>query len=204
MTAVGGGGELGARMPWLEGFLWVWGAVLLVFFSVLPHSEPRYIMPLAAPLFLLAGIGLSGVVTELRGGARVAAVAAVGCALVWTFAPLRHRFDEGFIDRSVSEEMEVAEYLNGSVRPGTVVYANSNYPDFAYYTDLPVEVLDDGGPELYSELSGLKKDGVLIAYKVGDDGSVVEPRLDWVDADAHFTRMREFPSLVVYGYRVGR
>src|SRR5208282_2851829 len=43
----------------LEAFLWLWAAALLVFFSALRHKEPRYVMPLAPPLFLLAGIGLS-------------------------------------------------------------------------------------------------------------------------------------------------
>jgi 4-amino-4-deoxy-L-arabinose transferase-like glycosyltransferase len=189
---------------WMQGFLWVWGAVVLVFFSVLPHAEPRYIMPLAAPLFLLAGTGLSVVVTGLRGGARVAGMVALGCALAWTLLPLRHRFDTGFVDREESEEMQVSEFLNGSVPPGTVLYANTSYPDYAYYTDLPIETLAESGPELYRELSGLKQDGVLIAYKPGEDGWSPEPRLEWVDADPHFMRMREFPSLVVYRYRVGR
>ena len=41
-----------------DAFLWLWATTLLVFFSALPHQEPRYIMPVAPPLFLLAGIGL--------------------------------------------------------------------------------------------------------------------------------------------------
>jgi hypothetical protein len=188
----------GAR--WLEGFLWLWGAVVLVFFSALRHSEPRYIMPLAAPLFLLAGIGLSVLLKGRRRGARIAGAAVLGCALLYTFLPLRHRFDSGFIDRTASEEMEVSDYLNRNVPPGTVLYANSNYPDFAYYTNLPIDVLDEGGPELYRDLNTLDADGVLVAYKQGDDGSAVEPRLDWVDANPRFRRLREFPSLVLYRY----
>jgi 4-amino-4-deoxy-L-arabinose transferase-like glycosyltransferase len=188
----------GAR--WLEGYLWLWGVAVLVFFSTLRHSEARYIMSLAPPLFLLAGIGLSVLVKGRQRSARIAGTVVLGCALLYTFLPLRHRMDTGLLDHSVSEEMQVSEFLNRNVPSGTVLYTNCNYPDFAYYTNLPVEALDESGPELYGELSGLKDGGVLIAYKP-ENGWDAEPSLAWVDSNPHFRRMQEFPTLVVYQYR---
>src|SRR5260370_916626 len=43
------------RLRAFDAFLWGWAAVLLLFFSALRHKEARYVMPLAPPLFLLAG-----------------------------------------------------------------------------------------------------------------------------------------------------
>ena len=42
------------RSRGLEAFLWLWVATLLLFFSAMHHKEPRYVMPMAPPLFLLA------------------------------------------------------------------------------------------------------------------------------------------------------
>jgi hypothetical protein len=75
-----------------------------------------------------------------------------------------------------------------------------DYPVFAYYTNLKVDPVLGTGDELYETLDNLPADGVFIAYKESDtaDG----PRLSWLDANPHFKRMREFPSIVVYSYRV--
>jgi hypothetical protein len=108
--------------------------------------------------------------------------------------------ETGLVDHSVSEEMQVSEFLSRTVPAGTVLYANCNYPDFAYYTNLPVVALDESGPDLYVELNALKDGGVLIAYKPEEDCSVVEPSLQWLDSNPHFRRIQEFPSLVVYAY----
>jgi 4-amino-4-deoxy-L-arabinose transferase-like glycosyltransferase len=189
----------GAR--WLEAYLWLWGLAVLVFFSALRHSEHRYIMPLAPPLFLLAAIGLSVLAQGRRKGARVAGTVVLAGALLYTFLPLRQRVDTGFLDHSVSEEMQVAEFLNRNVPAGTVLYTNCNYPDFAYYTNFPVEALDESGPDLYTDLGQMKDGGILIAYRQEEDFPDAAPSLDWVDANPHFQRLHEFPSLVLFQYR---
>jgi MFS family permease len=197
------GGTLGKvrGAQWLEGYLWLWGVAVLIFFSALSHCEERYIMPLAPPLFLLAGIGLSVLAQGRRRGARVAGTAVLVCALAYTLLPLRQRIDTGLLDHSVSEEMEVAEFLNRNARAGTVLYTNCNYPDFAYYTNYPVWALDEGGAELYKELGEMKDGGILIAYRQEEDFPDAAPSLDWVDSNPHFQRLQEFPSLVLFEYR---
>jgi len=41
-------------------------------------------------------------------------------------------------------------------------------------------------------------DGILIAYKDLNE----DPRVEWLDSNPHFRRFKEFPSLLVYEYRV--
>jgi hypothetical protein len=123
----------------------------------------------------------------------------VVAGLLVTFLPLRERFESPFIDDEPSEEMQVSEFLNNSVPPGTTLYSNFNYPLFAYYTNLPVHRLPETGPTLYRDLNHLPSDGIFIAYKPGED--IAEPRLEWIDANTHFHRLREFPSMVIYEYR---
>jgi hypothetical protein len=180
--------------------LWLWVAALLLFFSGLRHKEPRYVMPLAPPLFLLAGIGLSGAPRGRKMAGRVAGTAVLAGALAYTFLPLRQRLADPFVDDEVSEDMEVSEFLSNNVAAATVLYSNFNYPVFAWYTNLPVRRLPESGLALYDSLNHLPGDGILIAYRPSDE--IAEPHLEWLDSNPHFRRFREFPSLVLYEYRV--
>ena len=185
----------------LEAFLWLWAAGLLFFFSALRHKEPRYVMPLAPPLFLLAASGLDVLLKGRRKLAQVCGTVALVGALTWTFLPVRERFESPFVDDEVSEEMEVADFLNHTVSGTTVLYSNFNYPVFAYYTNLPIYRLRESGSALYDALKQLPGDGILIAYKPNSD--IRDPRLEWLDSNPHCRRFREFPSLVLYEYRAG-
>jgi 4-amino-4-deoxy-L-arabinose transferase-like glycosyltransferase len=190
------------RRRW-EGFLWLWALAVMLFFSSLSHKELRYAIPVAPPLFLLAGVGLATLVESRRAALRTAGGIVLASAMVYTFWPVHHRFDTGFIDPSVSEEMTVSDFLKHNLPPTTILYANQNYPDFAYYTGMTVEALPESGDPLYDSLKQLPDDRILIAYKVSDDGDnsvPVEPPLDWLDSNSHFRRFREFPSLVLYKY----
>jgi hypothetical protein len=193
-------GALGQRLWSKEGYLWLWGLVLMVFFSKLKHKEPRYVIPAAPPLFLLAGIGLSVLLKGRRKFVRIGGTAVLAAVLCYSFWPVRERFADGFIDHEVSDEMVVSEYLNRNAAPSTVLYANSSYPDFAYYTKLNVQVLPEGGPPLYEALGQLPRDGIMVAYKKYDNDATPEPSLSWLDANPHFHRLQEFPRIVLYEY----
>ena len=183
----------------LELFLWFWAAALLVFFSSLPHKEPRYVMPVGLPLFLLAGSGLSVLVGGRQRWSRVAGTVLLLAAFSCTVLPDRQRFESPFVDNSLSEEMRVSDFLSHAVPAGTVLYSNFNYPVFAYYTNLPIHRLLQTGPALYNELNHLPEDGILIAYR--EQAGVADPRLSWLDSNPHFRRLQDFASLVLYRYR---
>ncbi|MGH9538301.1 MAG: ArnT family glycosyltransferase [Terriglobales bacterium] len=186
-----------------EAFLCLWAVALLFFFSALSHKEPRYAIPLLPPLFLLAGIGLSTLLASRRMVPRVAGMALLAGALGFSIWPIRQRFDSDFIDDSVSEEMEVSDFLNHSVSPSTVLYTNMNYPDFAYYTNLRVVALPENSEGLHKSLKNLPSDGILIAYGQNDpDAPAEEPDPRWLNSNPHYRRLKEFPSIVLYEYHV--
>lgn len=189
----------GRPAPRIEAFLWLWAASLLLFFSALRHKEPRYVIPVAPPLLLLAGSGLGSLRQLRRRASRAAGGVLLMGALFYTVLPTAERLDSPFFDTEVSEEMQVSDFLSHSVSPGTVLYANFNYPVFAYYTNLPVERLWQHGPALYAALEQLPADGILIAYPESD--AIPGLNLKWLDANSHFRRIRAYPSLVLYRYR---
>jgi len=164
------------RIRW-EGFLWLWALVVMVFFSSLSHKESRYSIPMAPPLLLLAGIGLSTLLEFRRIAARTAGawfLPALWSLLSGRPSSLRYGIlrpfgvggDDGF---GVSQ-----------AQPAAVNHAlcNQNYPDFAYYSGMTVNDLPESGDQLCVALKQLPADGILIAYKrkAGDD-FVQEPLL---------------------------
>lgn len=185
----------------LEAFLWLWAVILFLFFTALSHREQRYAIPLAPPLFLLAGIGLSALVNARQKIARVGGTVLLTAALAFTFFPAFQVFASPFIDREVSEEMVVSDFLNHSAPPNTLLIANLTYPLFAYYTNLNIDIPPEKGPDLYDALNHLDADGIFIAYK-NIDGEVAEPSLAWLDANPHFHRFKEFETIVLYNYHV--
>ncbi len=184
----------------LEVYLWLWAALVLVCFSLLSHKEPRYVIPLAPPLFLLAGGGLSVLVKGRGKTLRVAGTILLAGALASAFLPTIRLFNSPFMDHEVTDQMKAADFLNQNLPPSTVLYSAIDYPVYAYYTNLKVIPVLESGGELYRALDHLPADGVFIAYKESDaaDG----PRLSWLDANPRFRRLREYPSIVLYSYHV--
>lgn len=180
----------------LQAFLWLWLLTDFVFFSAMPHKEPRYILQLAPPFLLLAGSGLALFCAVPRRPFRPAGALLVAAFLAFTFLPLRERFSHPFIDPGTPEEMLASQFLQSGLPPGTILYMNFNYPAFAFYTSYRIHELPAVGPALYSDIEQIPPGGVLIVYRKTDE--VWEPDIEWVNADPKFQRMRDFSTFVIY------
>ncbi len=181
-----------------DAILWAWAALVLLYFSHLPHKEVRYILPLAAPLFLLAGRGLAVLARARAQQTRAVGMVVLALALAYSFAPLRQRFSMPLISSFVSEEVEASDYLNQRASPAGRLYANFNYPVFGYYTNLKLDLLRQQDMSFYGAFpQNMPADGYLVLYKQVPK----EPTVAWADANPHFRRMKELPSLVIYEYR---
>ncbi len=183
----------------MEWFLWLWLLGDFFLFSAMPHKEPRYVLPLAPPLLLLAGSGLALLCALPRRPLRIAGTLLVAAGLIFTFLPLRERFSQPFVERSVPDEMLAAQFLESAVPPATTLYMNFNYPAFAYYTSCAIHELHATGPALLDAIEHIPAGGVLVVYRKTDE--VWEPDIEWVDANPHFQRMREFSTFVLYRRR---
>ena len=188
----------GGAQRWLEPFLWIWTAWAIGVFFAMRHQEPRYLIPAAPPMFLLAGSGLSIGFESSRRSRRMIAGAVLGVLLVFSVLPTFERLREPLLDDSVSEEMEVIDYLQHEFPSTTILYSNFNYPVFGYYSSFEIHVLPTFSPGVYAALDRLTQDGILIAYKPEIHG---DPSPGWLDANPHFRLVREFSSLRVYRFQ---
>jgi 4-amino-4-deoxy-L-arabinose transferase-like glycosyltransferase len=182
--------------PDLQTFLWLWLLTDFVFFSTMPHKEPRYILPLAPPFLLLAGSGLALFCASRRGHIRLAGTLLVAALLMAAFLPIRERFRHPFIDPGVPEEMLASQFLQSALKPETILYMNFNYPAFAFYTSYRIHELPAVGPPLYNAIEQIPPGEILIVYRKTDE--VWEPDMDWVNANKRFRPLRDYPSFVIF------
>ena len=179
-----------------QAFLWLWLLMDLIFFSTMPHKEPRYVLPLTPPFLLLAGFGLALFDAAPRRPIRLAGAVLVAALLTFTLLPIRERFSGPFIDPGIPEEMLASQFLQSALEPGTILYLNFNYPPFAFYTSYRIHVLPSKGPALYNAIEQIPPGGVLVVYRKTDE--VQEPDLDWVNANPRFQRIRDYSGFVIF------
>ncbi len=177
-------------------FLWLWLVLGFLFFSLMPHKEPRYVLPLAPPVLLLAGSGLALFAALPNKLLRVTGALCLGAALLLTFLPLRERFSVPFINWGAPDEELAASFLESKVPAGTALWMSFNYPAFAYYTNFPIHELSSVGPALYKDMEQVPRGDVLVVYREAEDAAQSDTA--WVDATGKFKRIGEYPSLVIY------
>ncbi len=177
-------------------FLWIWLVLGFLFFSLMPHKEPRYILPLAPPILLLAGSGLTQFAALPNKLLRVTGALCLGAVLLLTFLPLRERFSVPFINWATPDEELASRFLESGVPANTTLWMSFNYPAFAFYTNLPIHELSSVGPALYQDMEQVPPGDVLIVYREAEDAS--QSDIAWVEATRKFKRIGEYPSLVIY------
>jgi hypothetical protein len=186
---------ISATPEFLQGFLWLWLLVDFVFFSQMPHKEPRYVMPMAPTLLLLSGSGLA-LFCRLPGRLlRAAGVLLLTAGMVVTLLPSTSRFDGRFVVPDHPEEMEASTFLETRFPPDTPLYMNFNYPAFAYFTNYKINELPIGGPEVYRAIDEIPDGGVLIAYHENESG---DPKIEVLNQDPNFKVVKEYKTLVIY------
>jgi 4-amino-4-deoxy-L-arabinose transferase-like glycosyltransferase len=180
----------------VKAYLWLWLLLGLLFFSLMPHKEPRYILPLAPPVLLLASSGLALFSALPSKPLRVTAAFILGAILLVTFLPLRERFSTPVINSTSTDEELASGFLESSVPAGTSLYMSFNYPAFAFYTNFRIHELSSIGPALYRDMEQIPSGEVLIVYREAEESS--QSDIAWVDAHRKFRRMRDFPSFVIF------
>ena len=85
-------------LRFVKPYLWLWLFLGLLFFSLMPHKEPRYILPLAPPVLLLASSGLALFTALPNKPLGQAAACLLAVVLFLTFLPLRERLSTPFLN----------------------------------------------------------------------------------------------------------
>jgi 4-amino-4-deoxy-L-arabinose transferase-like glycosyltransferase len=179
-------------------FLIAWIFMYIAYLSVTPHKELRYLIPAALPVVILSGRGYSNVMNA--GKVQKYVILLILIVLGFSsFQPVFPRLYSPLINTYETEELIVSHYLNenATFNTGHVLYANKNYPVFAYYTNYTIRRLYETGDDFYSGYpENMKEPGILLVYK-----NYLQPTQSWVEDRAEFTKIREFDNIILYQYR---
>lgn len=177
-------------------FLWFWLICAFLFFSMMPHKEPRYILPLTPPFLLLASSGLALFSALPSKALRRSGALIVSLSLSLMFLPLRERFSGPFVNTTAPDEEIASRFLNDLVPAPKYLWMSFNYPAFAYYTNFRIHELSAVGAELYHQMELIPPGEVLVVYREAEDPS--QSDVAWIEASHKFIRLREYSSLVIF------
>jgi hypothetical protein len=180
----------------VKPYLWLWLLLSLLFFSLMPHKEPRYILPLAPPVLLLASFGLALFIALPNKPLRQAAAILLAFVLFLTFLPLRERLSAPFLNSATSDEESASTFLQSTLPANTTLYMSFNYPAFAFYTNFRIHELSTAGPALYQDMDHIPPGQILIVYRQAEDPS--QSDIPWAAANPKFQRLRDYPSFVIF------
>jgi 4-amino-4-deoxy-L-arabinose transferase-like glycosyltransferase len=180
----------------------IWGIIFFCYISIMPHKEPRYILLLTIPLYLLSSRGYDLIFKYKR--IKILLISVTILLVIFSFAGAFSKIGPiskeriSFINRRITDEVAVSRYLVSLNKTVNLIYSNQNYPVYAYYTGMDVEVLINQDRHFYNVFpNNMKKEGFFIYYK----SVKKEPNKKWLDSNKKFIRLKEIGDVIVYDYK---
>lgn len=190
--------------------LLAWGAAFFVYMLTTPHKEVRYLLPMAIPVLIISALGATALVAWISPRGIVARTAALSLVFVVAIMDYGHPFLKlggPLIDRSESNEVQIAHYLRSQSSPADTIYAAHNFPVFAFYSERrTVSLLPIQGNfgEDWREL--MNKPGFLVythPEHIGEIHSIdptLKPDRSFLETHMEFNVAHVFPTATVYRY----
>jgi hypothetical protein len=189
--------------------LLIWGGAFFAYMLSIPHKETRYLLPLAIPAVVLAAVGIArlwGWVALRAVPLQVAAISLGSLIAVADYGPALRNLTSPWFDRSVSTEVQIAQYLRTHSTPSDTVYAAHNFPVLAFYSErrtvslLPIQ--DDFDRD-WREL--MSQPGFFVYFLPERMGELharhaLKPDGNFLAAHGNFVPAQSFPTATVYRY----
>jgi len=176
-----------------ELFFILWIIIFFIYISLTPHKEIRYLIPIALPLIILASKGFFDLINNKSSKIKYMFIIIIVILLFIHIAPCL-KFNKPIVNYATSNEMDVSNYIINNLDTNNhMIYANCNYPVFAYYTNLKTIKLTNFNEKYFENMN---QKGYLIIYKDLD----IPPTYFWVDTKEEFVKIKEFENIIIYKY----
>jgi len=175
----------------------LWIFIFLIYITKVPHKELRYILPITVPIILLASKGISISFNFIKTKYRVILWILFIIYLLILVYPRVHYIQEvGFIDKTISDERIVADYILHEMNYSGVIYASTRWPVLAYYTGLETHFIYPADDRFYSQYQDiLNQSGILIGLNKENN-----PQPIWLDKNSKFVHIKDIGEFFIYEY----
>ena len=188
-----------------------WAMAFFVYMVSIPHKEVRYLLPLAIPVSILAGLGLSGAIQWLQRQATVLkfiGFSVVVLVLVLDLGPSLTRLTKPWVDHSQWEIVQIALFLLEHSSVDDTIYTAHEFPVLAYYSErktvslLPIQ---DEFEKQWRDL--MSEPGFLVQFHpegIGESHSkhrTFMPDRVFLEATPAFEFVKGYSRATVYKYR---
>lgn len=190
--------------------LLLWGLAFFFYMLRIPHKEVRYLLPLAIPVVVISSLGLAALYDWFRHQAvKIRAVGLLlGAAVIMLqYAAPLHKLWGPWMDASLSEEVQIAQYIRNVSSEGDTVYAAHIFPVLAFYSERRTESLLPFQENFYQEWSDvMRQPGFLVYFhpdKITEIHAInpsLKPDRQFLAATPNFSLLKVFPSATVYRY----
>jgi len=177
--------------------LGLWAILFLIYISITPHKEVRYIIPIALPLYILSAKGFYALFENKKPLIKTAVLLFIIILSISSFSGAFSRLNEPFFNTQETAPIKISNYLKSLEVKNEVIYANHDYPVYAYYTGMNVVVLVNQDQHFYAVFpNNMQENGYFVYYK----NILKEPNYDWLESNEHFNRLKEIEDILVYEY----
>lgn len=181
----------------LDIVLCLWIFIFLIYISIIHHRELRYTIPIAIPAYLLASRGYTIFVNNKNKFIKSFSILFIIILSIANFGESFSRLNEPFINTEMTDAVAVSTYIKSLNQENSVIYANNDYPVYAYYTGMKVVKLEYQDESFYKfYLEDMNRNGFFIYYK----NTEKEPSQSWLDSNSHFLKIKEVGNIIVYEY----
>ncbi len=177
----------------------LWILIFLIYLTKVSHKELRYILPISIPVILLASNGFSKLFDKIKKPYEILVWVTFIIYLIFltqTTYAWENITKGNFIDREITDEMKISDYLINEMNYSGKIYTNQRWPVFAYYTGLKTEILIPYDERFYEQYTSLMKEhGILIGMK-----NVKIPQPSWLNEKQEFKYVHSIGDFFIYEY----
>jgi 4-amino-4-deoxy-L-arabinose transferase-like glycosyltransferase len=176
-----------------------WTFLFLAYLTNNPHKELRYLMPVIAPLTLLASKGLSDFVSLFKKSKKIIYVLTFFFIAFLLFQNMQYQADRNFklLDSSENDDIRASTFIKNNFPQDTLIYTNYRWPVFAYYTGYDLTLLLPWDESFYSNYKKvMTKPGIVVASTRKEH----EPSVVWLRQNKDFKFVEAIGEVQIFKY----
>ncbi len=191
----------------LEKLMIFWIIGYIIYVSLTPHKELRYLLPVFPPAIILTSKTISSllnkelfVVKKLKyyNMLNKIIIMVFLIAGVVSFSPSFANLNQPFINIQQTNEMVIADFINANYSNYSNIYTVSEMPVIAFYTGLNINPIYARDSEFYRYYeTNMNEPGLFIYYA----DRVKEPSLEWINNNTNFRLIKNIESIYIYTYK---